>query len=181
MVVDHSSDDVYLLSIHEECNTPTSWLEDAELKLMELKNSIPEKLIEESSINESFTPCKVDFVAQKSKEGYISDVEKCKQYIKDGESYELCLTTQIRKRIKETDALRLYLRLREKNPAPYAAWLKFSKEICICCSSPERFLQLNRDGVLEAKPIKGTTKRGVTKEEDEELKMQLQYRYVLQI
>ncbi|CAK9317043.1 unnamed protein product [Citrullus colocynthis] len=176
LVVDHSSDDVYLLSIHEECNTSTSWLDDAEHKLMELRTSVPDKLIEESSLNVSFTPCKVDFVAEKSKEGYISDVEKCKQYIKDGESYELCLTTQIRKKIEESDALRLYLRLRETNPAPYAAWLNFSKEdVCICCSSPERFLQLNRDSVLEAKPIKGTTKRGVTTEEDEQLKMQLQY------
>lgn len=181
-MVDHSTDDVYLLSIHEECNISTSWLHDAELKLMELKTSVPEKLIEESSLNVSVTPCKLDFVAEKSKEGYISDVEKCKQYIKDGESYELCLTTQIRKRIQETDALKLYLRLRERNPAPYAAWLNFSKEdICICCSSPERFLQLNRDGVLEAKPIKGTVKRGVTTEEDEQLKMQLQYRYFPQI
>ncbi|XP_023534479.1 aminodeoxychorismate synthase, chloroplastic-like isoform X2 [Cucurbita pepo subsp. pepo] len=176
LVIDHSSDDVYLLSIHEECNTSTSWLDDAELKLMELRTSVPEKLIEESSLNVSFTQCKVEFVAEKSMEEYMSDVEKCKQYIKDGESYELCLTTQIRKKIEETDALRLYLRLRERNPAPYAAWLNFSKEdICICCSSPERFLQLNRDGVLEAKPIKGTTKRGVTTEEDELLKMQLQY------
>ncbi|KAG7012898.1 Aminodeoxychorismate synthase, chloroplastic [Cucurbita argyrosperma subsp. argyrosperma] len=176
LVVDHSSDDVYLLSIHEECNTSTSWLDETELKLMELKTSVPEKLIEECLLHDSFTPCKVDFVAEKSKEGYISDVEKCKQYIKDGESYELCLTTQIRKQMGEIDALRLYLRLREKNPAPYAAWLNFSKVgICICCSSPERFLQLNRDGVLEAKPIKGTAKRGVTTEEDEQLKMQLQY------
>lgn len=182
LVVDHYSDDVYLLSIHEECYTSTSWLDNAELELMKLKTSVPEKLTEEISLNESFTRCKVDFVAKRSKEGYISDVEKCKQYIKDGESYELCYTTQIRKRIEEIDALRLYLRLREKNPAPYAAWLNFSSEdICVCCSSPERFLQLNRDGVLEAKPIKGTTKRGATTEEDEQLKMQLQYRYVIQI
>ncbi|RVW32139.1 putative aminodeoxychorismate synthase, chloroplastic [Vitis vinifera] len=56
------------------------------------------------------------------------------------------------------------------------AWLNFSKEnLCICCSSPERFLQLDGNGILEAKPIKGTIARGLTKEEDEHLKLQLQY------
>ena len=107
----------------------------------------------------------------------MKDVEKCLKLIKDGESYELCLTTQMRKKIGQIDYLGLYLKLREKNPALYAAWLNFSKEnLCICCSSPERFLQLDGNGILEAKPIKGTIARGLTKEEDEHLKFQLQYR-----
>lgn len=29
----------------------------------------------------------------------------------------------------------------------------------MCCSSPERFLRLDRNGTLEARPIKGTTRR----------------------
>ncbi|KAI6676497.1 hypothetical protein NL676_037293 [Syzygium grande] len=72
--------------------------------------------------------------------------------------------------------LKLYLHLRESNPAPYAAWLNFSKEnLHVCCSSLKRFLQSNRNGILEAKPIKGTVARGVTKEEDERRKLQLEY------
>ncbi|RVW84268.1 Aminodeoxychorismate synthase, chloroplastic [Vitis vinifera] len=42
-------------------------------------------------------------------------------------------------------------------------------------SKAERFLQLDGNGILEAKPIKGTIARGLTKEEDEHLKLQLQY------
>jgi hypothetical protein len=32
----------------------------------------------------------------------------------------------------------------------------------VCCSSPELFLRLTRDGVLEARPIKGTAARDLT-------------------
>lgn len=106
-------------------------------------------------------------------------MEKCQEFIKDGESYELCLTTQMRKKLGDSNRLGIYLHLREKNPAPYAAWLNFSKEdLTICCSSPERFLRLDRDGVLEAKPIKGTIARGSTPHEDYMLKSQLQHRSV---
>jgi anthranilate/para-aminobenzoate synthase component I len=31
--------------------------------------------------------------------------------------------------------------------------------VVVCCSSPERFLQGGRGGLLEAKPIKGTARR----------------------
>ncbi|KAJ7970434.1 Aminodeoxychorismate synthase, chloroplastic [Quillaja saponaria] len=176
VVVDHQNDDVYLLSIHEESTCMTTWLDDTEQKLLSLKASARGKLETQDSHPVMFSPCKAGFVAEKPREQYIKDVGKCLEYIKDGESYELCLTTQIRKSIGEINTLGLYLHLREKNPAPYAAWLNFSKEdLCICCSSPERFLQLDRSGILEAKPIKGTIARGITQEEDDQLKLKLQF------
>ncbi|XP_015877136.3 aminodeoxychorismate synthase, chloroplastic [Ziziphus jujuba] len=177
LVIDHYNDDVYIMSLHEEfTTTSTPWLDITEEKLLSLQASI-KKDREERAIQalRSF-PDKGGFVADRSRDDYIKDIEKCLEYIKDGESYELCLTTQIRKRIGEIDSLGLYLHLREKNPAPYAAWLNFSGEnLSICCSSPERFLRLDRNGILEAKPIKGTIARGTTQEEDERRKRQLQY------
>lgn len=175
LVVDHHNGDVYILSLYEEGTTPTSWLNDTEEKLLGLKASAVRS--EEQTLEAvTFSPFKAGFHAEKSREQYMENVEKCLEYIKDGESYELCLTTQIRKSVGEIDSLGLYLHLRQKNPAPYAAWLNFSKEnLCICCSSPERFLRLDRNGALEAKPIKGTIARGATVEEDEQHKLQLQH------
>ncbi|KAG6552119.1 hypothetical protein Mapa_006428 [Marchantia paleacea] len=116
------------------------------------------------------------FVADKSRAAYIKDVKKCQELIKDGETYEVCLTTQLRKKFTGDDYFGLYLTLRETNPAPYSAWMQFGKDgPCICSSSPERFLRLDRRGVLEAKPIKGTVARGNTPEEDEILKHSLQH------
>ncbi|TKY51577.1 Aminodeoxychorismate synthase [Spatholobus suberectus] len=176
VAIDHKNDDVYILAIHEESSSITQWLDDTEEKLLSLNGSVRMALERQNSCPSTFSTCKVGFAAEKSREQYIEDVKKCLNYIKDGESYELCLTTQIRKPIEELNSLGLYLHLRERNPAPYAAWLNFSKEdLCICCSSPERFLQLDRSNILEAKPIKGTIARGATKEEDKQLKLKLQF------
>ncbi|KAL1150236.1 hypothetical protein V6Z11_A10G243500 [Gossypium hirsutum] len=176
VVIDHHTNDVYVLSLQEGNTTKTQWLDDTEKKLVSLKGSATRQLHERISKPVANSPREAGFLSEKSQKQYVSDVEKCLEYIKDGESYELCLTTQFRKFIGEVDPLRLYLHLREKNPAPYASWLNFSKEnLCICSSSPERFLQLDRNGILEAKPIKGTIARGTTPEKDERLKLQLQY------
>ncbi|QCE07954.1 para-aminobenzoate synthetase [Vigna unguiculata] len=176
VVVDHKNDDVYILAIHEENSSVTQWLDDTEEKLLSLDGSVKMALGKQDSHYLTLSSNKAGFAAEKSREQYIEDVKKCLNYIKDGESYELCLTTQMKKPIKELNSLGLYLHLRERNPAPYAAWLNFSKEdLCICCSSPERFLQLDRKNTLEAKPIKGTIGRGATKEEDEQLKLKLQF------
>jgi para-aminobenzoate synthetase len=124
---------------------------------------------------EKFTP---PFTLEKSRTTYINDVNECKRYIYDGESYEVCLTTQLRRETHDLDTLGLYLTLRKTNPAPYASWLHFGEHgPQVCCSSPERFLRLDRGGILEAKPIKGTLPRGISPAEDERLRFELQHRY----
>lgn len=176
IVIDHDHDNVYVLSLHDRITSPSPWLDNIEQRLLNLKSSHSTTFVSPASrASENFL-VKTCFSAEKSREQYIKDIENCQDFIKDGESYELCLTTQMRMTIGEIDSLGLYVSLREKNPAPYAAWLNFSREnLRICCSSPERFMRLDRDAVLEAKPIKGTIARGSTPKEDELLKLQLQY------
>ncbi|KAJ0537331.1 putative aminodeoxychorismate synthase [Helianthus annuus] len=176
IVIDHSNDDVYVLSIHDQTTKTTMWLDDVEQKLITMKETSALETVPSQTSVRAILMNNTGFVVDKTQEQYIQDVEKCQKFIKDGESYELCFTTQMRKKIGDVDPLGLYLHLRDKNPAPYAAWLNFSKEnLSICCSSPERFLRLDRDGILEAKPIKGTIARGSTPTEDEMLRSQLQH------
>ncbi|CBI31471.3 unnamed protein product, partial [Vitis vinifera] len=175
VVIDHHYDDVYILSLHEGSTATPAWLDETEKRLLGLKASDTNKSEVSMSLTATLSPSEAGFLADKSMEQYMKDVKQCLQFIKDGESYELCLTSQLRKRIGEMDLLDFYLHLREKNPAPFAAWLNFPKEkLCICSSSPERFLKLDENGMLEAKPIKGTVPRGSAKEADEQLKQKLQ-------
>lgn len=179
MVIDHHLDDIYVMSILDESTSTTPWLDDVEQKLLNMKLCPPRKSVSPASRVSLESSPGEKFAAEKSREQYITDIEKCQKFIKNGESYELCLTTQMTRTVGETHSLGLYLNLRETNPAPYAAWLSFSKQnLCICCSSPERFLRLDRNGILEAKPIKGTIARGTSPEVDELNKQQLQYRQV---
>ena len=94
-------------------------------------------------------------------------IDECLREIREGESYEICLTNQLRWSGR-VDAWRLYQRLREVNPAPYAAFLDFADFAVLSCS-PERFLRLDAAGVVESKPIKGTRRRGLTAQDDREL------------
>jgi para-aminobenzoate synthetase len=97
-------------------------------------------------------------------EQYLEDVEASLDHLREGDSYEICLTNQLQ---FETDAdpLDLYRRLRRANPAPFAAYLRLG-DLAVLSSSPERFLRVGRDRVAEARPIKGTGRRGSTPEED---------------
>lgn len=102
---------------------------------------------------------------------YIDNVASCLQHIRLGESYEVCLTNRI-EASSDIPALDYYRTLRGSNPAPYAAFLSFG-DFYVACSSPERFLHIDRERWVESKPIKGTLPRGQTPEEDDALREQL--------
>ncbi|HEX5610374.1 MAG TPA: aminodeoxychorismate synthase component I [Solirubrobacterales bacterium] len=102
---------------------------------------------------------------------YLEEIEACKRHLAAGESYELCLTNAVVGEV-QVDPLRLYAELRRVNPAPFASYLRFG-ELAVLSSSPERFLRVGRDGVAEAKPIKGTSRRDADPAEDERLARRL--------
>lgn len=91
-----------------------------------------------------------------SPEQHEQAVRRALAYIRQGDIYQVNLTYPFSGtvRIPPDD---LYLRLRDGNPAPFAAYLDFGAGQ-ILSSSPERFLRL--DGRrIETRPIKGTCAR----------------------
>ncbi len=100
----------------------------------------------------------------RSRDQYLDDIGGCLEHLVAGDSYEICLTNQVSTEI-DMDPLDLYRRLRRANPAPFAAYLRLG-DLAVLSSSPERFLRISREGEAEARPIKGTSRRGATPEED---------------
>jgi para-aminobenzoate synthetase len=102
---------------------------------------------------------------------YAAAFAAVQEQLRAGNSYEVNLT--YRERVSSPEDPRdVYLRLRAGNPAPYAGYLQHHG-VRLLSSSPERFATIDRDGWLETKPIKGTTPRGATVEEDERLRLAL--------
>lgn len=99
-----------------------------------------------------------------SRESYLEQIAACKRHLFAGETYEVCLTTKVIGEVA-SDPLELYRRLRRVNPAPFAAFLRFGG-VSVLSSSPERFLGIGRDRRVEARPIKGTSRRGESATED---------------
>jgi len=102
---------------------------------------------------------------------YGAEIGACQQALREGESYELCLTNAVEAEV-DADPLELYRRLRRANPAPFGAYLRFG-DLAVLSSSPERFLAVDRAGGVEAKPIKGTSRRAADPAEDARLAARL--------
>ena len=99
-------------------------------------------------------------------EEYLSWFDRVQDELRLGNSYEVNLT--YRQRVEsEVDPVTAYLRLRALNPAPYSGYLQHDGTHLLS-SSPERFATIDRSRWVETKPIKGTTPRGATRQEDEQ-------------
>ncbi|WP_219910102.1 aminodeoxychorismate synthase component I [Variovorax sp. WS11] len=98
---------------------------------------------------------------------YRALILRSQHEIVQGETYEVCLTNQL-VGDGRIDPLPVYCALRERNPAPYAAYLR-SGDVAVLCASPELFLRIGTDRMVDSKPIKGTAPRGATPQEDAEI------------
>jgi len=88
---------------------------------------------------------------------YLRLIAQSQAEIVAGNVYQICLTNQLTAS-HNLDPLDVFLRLREKNPAPYSAYLR-TGDFALVSASVEQFLTANRAGRLQTKPIKGTRAR----------------------
>jgi len=114
----------------------------------------------------------VVFHSGRGRERYLADIAKSQAELAAGESYEVCLTDQF-----STDAspepFDLYRQLRRSNASPFSAFLQLG-ENTIVSSSPERFISVDRQRQVMARPIKGTVSRVEDPEADRAVREELE-------
>lgn len=98
-----------------------------------------------------------------SRDEYLRTVERAIEYIYAGDIFQVNLSQRLL--YEQTgSALDLYLRLRERNPAPFAGYFAHDDWV-VASASPERFVRV-ADGEVETRPIKGTRSRRAAPEAD---------------
>ena len=99
-----------------------------------------------------------------NEEEYCSMVEKAKNYIFEGDIFQVVLSNRLEADF-EGSLLNTYRVLRTLNPSPYMFYFS-SDELEVAGASPETLVKLE-NGVLHTFPLAGTRPRGLTKEEDQ--------------
>jgi len=101
-----------------------------------------------------------------SHEQYVAAVSRVRDYIRRGDVYQVNLSQRFNFPLKG-DPYHLWKSLFDINPAPFYAHIN-AGDHRILSTSMERFL-FRRGAFIETRPIKGTRRRGRTRQEDEAL------------
>lgn len=96
---------------------------------------------------------------------YGNSIEKIRDYISKGDTYQVNFTMRYRGRF-EGSAAALYEQLRKKQGVSYAAYIE-TDDWAILSLSPELFFR-KRKNEITVRPMKGTAPRGRTLQEDKE-------------
>ena len=115
-----------------------------------------------------------------TKAEYLAAINEIKERIRDGDTYQTNLTQQLTAKLPlDLTPEIIFERLRRDHAAPFAAFIKRS-DSTVVSASPERFFCVrtthggrSSHNMIQTSPIKGTSRRGSTVEEDDRLRSEL--------
>lgn len=152
---DHSAHSVSIITLRDEIDA--SWIET---------------LAGATAPSPPRPPAPAEASWRYSDEEYLWMIEECQRAIREGDAYQLCLTTEVTvaARVDPFDTYRL---LRASSPTHHGGFITIGG-VSLLSASPERFLAISPGGVVESSPIKGTRRRGDTGETDDSLRAELE-------
>ncbi|MEV0561443.1 aminodeoxychorismate synthase component I [Dactylosporangium sp. NPDC050588] len=165
LIIDHSASTAWLATLEDDMTAPeaAAWRRSASDRL----DRLPEEPMPDLGAEPE---CGPDVVLRHDLATYSHMIAACQEHIRDGETYEVCLTNHLTIDA-DVDPLTLFRILRQTSPAPFSTFFR-TKTLAIVGASPERFLTIH-DGSVRSKPMKGTRRRGSTPDEDEHLREDL--------
>ena len=120
----------------------------------------------------SYPAININFEPRTSVEDYLKNVNALKEEIQQGNIYEVNYCQEyFAKNVELDNPLEAYFKLNEITQAPYSTFFSFD-EFTVLSGSPESYIRKKGNRIISS-PIKGTRRRGETKEEDEFLKDEL--------
>ncbi|ARZ67393.1 aminobenzoate synthetase [Streptomyces albireticuli] len=158
LVFDHVTGTTHLLALAEDGDerAARSWMDATARRLTALAGAPPRP---------TGPPAPLGALRLRhDRAAYLGLIDECRREIAAGETYEVCLTNMA-EATGTVDPWSGYRFLRRTSPAPFGALLRFG-DLSVLSTSPERFLRVDREGLAESRPIKGTRPRGATPEED---------------
>ena len=111
-----------------------------------------------------------DFVSEFGRDGFMSAVDRIKDYIAAGDVMQVVLAQRMSIPFSAAP-IDLYRALRSLNPSPYMYYMDLN-DFHIVSSSPEILARVE-DGVITNRPLAGTRRRGHTDAEDKALEAEL--------
>lgn len=115
-------------------------------------------------------PASVAVTQRHTPEEYARLIAECREEIREGRAYQLCLTTRFGT-TASVDPVEAYLRLRVATPSHHGGLIR-SNGHALLSATPEQFLEVG-GGVVRTRPIKGTRPRGSDPESDAALASEL--------
>ncbi|MDK8624926.1 aminodeoxychorismate synthase component I [Corynebacterium appendicis] len=176
IVIDHRECYTYLLTLVDDSQPTTwtaaaDWLSQTSATVREAVTEADDRRSEAANVPILTEPAALEFELDQNRASYLASIQTCLEKIRDGESYEICLTNMAEAG-PIADAYAAYRALRQTSPVPFGAFLRLG-DLAILSASPERFLRVGVDHQVEAKPIKGTRPRGTTPGDDQKLRKDL--------
>lgn len=135
--------------------------------------------IEQSQVDDADASLLDVSLSEDDEQQFLHGVEKTRQYIVDGDVFQVNLSRGWSFELPQNKIDVLYRRLRQSNPAPFAASCHLSyddasgaAEVSILSSSPERLIAI-RGGKIDTRPIAGTRPRHHQNDRDTALSKEL--------
>ncbi len=158
-----------LVVVHADPQSPDAY-EQARKRLDALTLQLRQPLSEQSQGEYQQQTDETKLQSSLTKDEYKAGVERCRQYIRDGDVFQVVLSQRMTIPY-EAAPLELYRALRTLNPSPYMFFLDLDT-FQIASSSPEILVRVEQ-GEVTLRPIAGTRRRGETLEQDQALAEEL--------
>lgn len=129
-----------------------------------------EEILNQSEVKSHKSPLNIQ--QRISKENYLKKTEKMLAHIHRGDIYEANFCMEFFAEEANIEPVEIYQKLNEISSSPFAVYFKKNQHY-LFSASPERYLKKEEEKII-SQPIKGTARRNLDVELDEQNKVELQ-------